>query len=171
MFLVAFFHIRTIFYRKPKWSVWSIWTHSTVWILKFVIQKVSFGRKLKLEVFENTKNQFGGPKLTFEAISKTNMISKYILDHSAVIPAQFPYIITSFSIKITGNRQNQLKSIFLGSATWPEALKSAAARSHLRANAGVSDDQAKKKPPSSSKATVKLPMVSFCSSWYLPSYL
>ena len=43
-------------------------------------------------------------------------------------------------------------------------LKSAAARSHLRANAGVLDDQAKKNCLSFSKATVKLPMVSLCSS-------
>ena len=30
-------HIKIIFYRKPKWSVWSIWTYSTGWIFKFVI--------------------------------------------------------------------------------------------------------------------------------------
>ena len=67
-------------------------------------------------------------------------------------------------MKIAEHRPTSIKINILGSAAWPEALKSAAARSHLRANAGVSDDQAKKKPPSSSKATVKLPMVSFCSS-------
>ena len=35
--------------------------------------------------------QFGGPELTFELVSNTEMISKYILDYSWVIPAQFPY--------------------------------------------------------------------------------
>ena len=47
VFLVTFYGIRSLFYRKPKWSVWSIWTYSTGWILKFVTQKVSYGRKLK----------------------------------------------------------------------------------------------------------------------------
>ena len=44
-FPVTCFHIRTNVYRKPKWSVWSIWTYSTRWILKIVMQKLSFGRK------------------------------------------------------------------------------------------------------------------------------
>ena len=47
-FLVTFFHVTAMFYWKPKWSVWSIWTYSTGWILNFVIQKVNFGRKLKM---------------------------------------------------------------------------------------------------------------------------
>ena len=35
--LVTIYGIRSLFYRKPKWSVWSIWTYSTGWILKIVI--------------------------------------------------------------------------------------------------------------------------------------
>ena len=38
------------------------------------------------------------------------MISKYILDHSAVIPTQFPYIKISVLMKIV---RNQIKLIFL----------------------------------------------------------
>ena len=53
IFLVTFFHIPAFFHRKPKWSVWSLWTYSTGCILKFVIEKVSYGRKLKIEDFEN----------------------------------------------------------------------------------------------------------------------
>ena len=37
VFLVTFYGIKSLFYRKPKWSVWSIWTYSTGWILKCVI--------------------------------------------------------------------------------------------------------------------------------------
>ena len=36
-FLVKISHIKTKFDRTPKWSVWSIWTHSTRWIFKFVM--------------------------------------------------------------------------------------------------------------------------------------
>ena len=41
------------------------------------------------------------PTWTFEVVSKTEMISKYILDHSWVIPAQFPY---THILKINLNR-------------------------------------------------------------------
>ena len=36
----------------------------------------------KYKYDKNSKNQFWGPKWTFELNSKTKMISKYILDHS-----------------------------------------------------------------------------------------
>ena len=68
------------------------------------------------------KNQFWDPKLTFELVSKTKMTSKYILYHSAVIPAQFPYIKICFLMKIAENRQKTIKIDILGSAAWPEAL-------------------------------------------------
>ena len=42
-------------------------------------------------------------------------------------------------MKIAENRQTSIKINIFGSAAWPEALKSAAARSHLRANVGVLD--------------------------------
>ena len=62
--------------------------------MKIVIEKVSFGRTLKNQDFEEQRNvQFRDPKLVFEAISKTKIVIKYILDHSGVIPAQFPYKI------------------------------------------------------------------------------
>ena len=64
-FLVTFFHIPAFFYRKPKWSVWSLWTYSTGWILKFVIEKVSYGRKLKIEDFEKLKMSVWGSKIDF----------------------------------------------------------------------------------------------------------
>ena len=60
--------------------------------MNFVTEKANFGQKLKIEDFKKLKNQFGGPKWTFELVSKTKMTFKNILDHSAVIPAQFPYI-------------------------------------------------------------------------------
>ena len=41
---------------------------------------------------EKLKNQFWDPKWTFEAVSKTKMTFKNILESSAIIPAQFPYI-------------------------------------------------------------------------------
>ena len=53
--------------------------------------KSEFLRKTENMDFEkNMKNQFWDPKLTFEAISKTNMTLKNILDYSGVVPAQFP---------------------------------------------------------------------------------
>ena len=67
--------------------------------MKFVIENVSFGRKLKIEdfktneVFQNMENQFGDPQLTFEAVSKTKMTFKNILEYVGVIPTQFPYVI------------------------------------------------------------------------------
>ena len=62
--------------------------------MKFVIEKVSFGRKLEIEDFEKKKmkNQLWDPAWTFEAVSKTKMTFKNILESSGVIPAQFPYI-------------------------------------------------------------------------------
>ena len=53
---------------------------------------------------ENWKIQFWDPKLTFEAVFKTEMISKYILGQFWVILTQFPYIKTWFSIKNIENR-------------------------------------------------------------------
>ena len=67
---------KSIFYRKLKWSVWSIWTYSTRWIFKFVTQKVSCWRKLKIHVFRNMKNKCLTLKLIFEAASKIKMILK-----------------------------------------------------------------------------------------------
>ena len=36
VWLMEIYRSKSIFYWKPKWSVWSIWTYSTGWILKFV---------------------------------------------------------------------------------------------------------------------------------------
>ena len=58
---------------------------------------------------EKLKNQFWGPKLTFEAVSKTKMTFKNILESSAVIPAQSPYIKICFLIKFTKNREKSIK--------------------------------------------------------------
>ena len=60
--------------------------------MKFVTQKVSSRRKLKTEDLEKTNILIVEPKLTFEALFKSRIIYKYILESSAVIPAQFPYI-------------------------------------------------------------------------------
>ena len=60
--------------------------------MKFVIQKVNYRRKLKIEDFKKRKFQFRGSELIFEATSKTKMTFKNILDYSAVIPTQFPFI-------------------------------------------------------------------------------
>ena len=57
---------------------------------------------------EKLKNQFWGPKLTFEVVSKTEMTFKNILDHSAVIPAQFPYIKKMFLIKLAQNLEKYI---------------------------------------------------------------
>ena len=57
--------------------------------MKFVTQKVSCGRKLKIEDFEKSEKSVLGPDMD---VSKTNMTFKHILDHSGVIPAQLPYI-------------------------------------------------------------------------------
>ena len=48
------------------------------------------------------KNQFWDPTITFEAGFKTEMISKYILDYSRVIPAQFPYKIRHRAVGTSG---------------------------------------------------------------------
>ena len=50
------------------------------------------------------KSSVGTQKLTFEAVSKTEMISKYILGQFWVILTEFPYKITLFLIKIIQNR-------------------------------------------------------------------
>ena len=78
-----------------------------------VITKTVLSRKLNkeqaIEVFNKMKNQFRGPKLTFEAVSKSGMIPKYILAYSWVIPAQFPYKIILFFMKSTQNREKSIK--------------------------------------------------------------
>ena len=53
VFLVTFFHILTIFYWKPKWSVRSIGTFCTAWIEGFVTQKEGLGGKVKMDIFKN----------------------------------------------------------------------------------------------------------------------
>ena len=60
------------------------------------------------------KSSFGTQHLTFEVISKTEMISKYILDHSAVIPAQFPYIKILLLMKIAEHRSKSIKINIVG---------------------------------------------------------
>ena len=57
--LATCFHSTSFFYQKTKGSVWSIWTYSTRWILNCVTEKVSFGRKLKIEDFEKMKKCSG----------------------------------------------------------------------------------------------------------------
>ena len=52
--------------------------------------------------------QFRGPKLIFEAISKTNMAFKNILDHSAIIPAQFPYIRILYILNKIGPKSRNI---------------------------------------------------------------
>ena len=51
-FLIALFHMKVKFDRKP-WSVWSIWTYSTQWLFKCVIQKISCWGSWKLRVSNN----------------------------------------------------------------------------------------------------------------------
>ena len=63
--LMEIYISKSLFYRKPKWSVWSIWTYSTGWIFKFVTQKVSYRRKLKIEDFEKLKISVSGSKMDF----------------------------------------------------------------------------------------------------------
>ena len=109
-FLVTFFHIPACFYRKPKWSVWSLWTYYTGWILKFVIEKVSYGRKLKIEDFKKLKKSVSGSKIDFWACFQDQNDFKNILDHSAIIPTQFPYKIIVFSIKLAQNRGTSRKN-------------------------------------------------------------
>ena len=61
--------------------------------------------KLKIEVFKTWETvSFECPNLTFEVVSQTEMISKYILDNSSVIPTQFAYTKTISLIKIIENR-------------------------------------------------------------------
>ena len=45
--LIEIYLSNSLFYRKPKWSVWSIGTCSTTRNWKLMIQKVSYGGKLK----------------------------------------------------------------------------------------------------------------------------
>ena len=77
--------------------------------MKFVIEKVSYGRKLKIEDFEKLKCQFRGPTFISEAISKTKMTFNNILDHSAVIPSQFPYVRILFLMKFAPNQEKSIK--------------------------------------------------------------
>ena len=108
VFLVTIFHIKVKFYRKLKWSVWSIRTYSTRWIFKLMTQKVSFWGKLKIEGFEKLKKLVLGAVEAqngfSRSVSKTKMTSKYILDHSRPIPTQFPYIKTWFLMEIIEHR-------------------------------------------------------------------
>ena len=53
---------------------------ATKWFLKFSM------------TFKKMKRQFWDLKLTLEVVSKSDQTSKYILDTSAVFPAQFSYI-------------------------------------------------------------------------------
>ena len=80
-----------------KWSVWSIGTFCTAWIWRFVEKTVSWGGKVKSDIFENWgwgrwKWRFGGQNWVFQGRSKDENTLKYILDSSATIPAQFSYI-------------------------------------------------------------------------------
>ena len=45
--LVTFYLITENFGRKPKWSVWSIRTTFVGWDWKLVVEKMSYGPKLK----------------------------------------------------------------------------------------------------------------------------
>ena len=65
----------------------------------------------KMDFQKKWKFQFWDPKLTFEAISKTEMMSKNILAYSWVIPAQFPYIKILFLIKSAKNREKKTLKI------------------------------------------------------------
>ena len=96
-FLVTFFHIRTIFYWTPKWSVWSIGTFWTAWIWRFVTQKVGLGRKVKIDIFKNGVwkaeiDGFGTQNGVFWEVPEMQIVPKYILDSSDTIPAQFSYM-------------------------------------------------------------------------------
>ena len=72
------------FDRKPNWSVWSSWTYYTRWTFKFVNTENSGVQTCE-------KVSFGTQKLTLEVVSETKITSKYIPDHSWVIPTRFPY--------------------------------------------------------------------------------
>ena len=77
--LIEIYLSKSHFYRKPKWSVWSIWTYSTGWIFKFVTQKVSYGRKLKIDFFfEKLEIPVLGSKIDFWAcFQDQNDFKKY----------------------------------------------------------------------------------------------
>ena len=92
VFLVTFYGIRTIFTENQNGPCgpyehilqdgsWILWPKN--WV---------FDKNWKNGFSKKWKNQFWGPKLTFEANPKTEMMSKNILAYSGVIPAQFPYI-------------------------------------------------------------------------------
>ena len=45
-FLMVFYQSKSIFYRKLKWSVWSIWIYFKGYLSKFQWKKLSFWQKL-----------------------------------------------------------------------------------------------------------------------------
>ena len=77
-----------------------------------------FDENSKIRFSKKWKVNSGTQKWTFEAVSETEMTLKYILDHSRVIPTQFPYEKIYFlwsSMKIDKNRQHLYKNACLGS--------------------------------------------------------
>ena len=66
VFLVTFYGIRSLFYRKPKWSLWSIWTYSTRWIFKLVTKQMSVWQNLQnICVLKEVGNSVSGPSIDF----------------------------------------------------------------------------------------------------------
>ena len=101
---------KSLFYWKSKWSVWSIGTFSTIRIWKFRMEKGSYGGTLNFPRGRNSRNSgFEVQNWTFEGCFETKMTFKNILEDSALIPAQFPYIKSSFSSKIDENRWKSSK--------------------------------------------------------------
>ena len=75
----------------------SIVTFCTAWIEGFVTQKRSLGGKVKIDIFKNGvwKSEIGGfgtQNGVFWEVPEMEIVPKYILDSSATIPAQFPYV-------------------------------------------------------------------------------
>ena len=104
-FFVTFYGIRSLFYRKPKRSVWSIWTYSTGWILKFMTQKVSYRRKLKIWLFKKNENfgfgtQNGLSRLLPSPEYILNIYSSLFRNHPGSIPIYTNIIFNKIKPKI-----------------------------------------------------------------------
>ena len=104
-FLVTFYQETEIFYRKPKWSVWSIGTFFYEMGLEISDEKRSYGRKVKiLGRSKNSKISSEVPKSTFGNVFKTKNIFKntsfgIFPGHSGLILYQNYIIFQGTSLK------------------------------------------------------------------------
>ena len=72
--------------------------------LEFCDLKNEFLRNTENSGLPKLKNQFRGPNFTFEAVSKTKIFFKNIVEYSAIILAQFPYQNIFIIMKIIKNQ-------------------------------------------------------------------